>query len=137
MSISKPIEPNKRIEIIDILRGFALLGIIFMNMSFFSGYMFMPFEELKQISNFGLDNKLYNLLEITVTGKFYTIFSILFAVGFYIQINKNRDRTVDFFKNVSEKIVHFIYHWDSTYFILVWRYITYIFYLWFYSYFIS
>ena len=80
MSISKPIEPNKRIEIIDILRGFALLGIIFMNMSFFSGYIFMPFEELKQISNFGLDNKLYNLLEITVTGKFYTIFSILFAV---------------------------------------------------------
>jgi len=104
MSISKPIEPNKRIEIIDILRGFALLGIIFMNMSFFSGYMFMPFEELKQISNFGLDNKLYNLLEITVTGKFYTIFSILFAVGFYIQINKNPDRTVDFLRTYRRRL---------------------------------
>ncbi|MBT3742985.1 MAG: hypothetical protein HOG32_12330, partial [Polaribacter sp.] len=104
MSISKPIEPNKRIEIIDILRGFALLGIIFMNMSFFSGYIFMPFEELKQISNFGLDNKLYNLLEITVTGKFYTIFSILFAVGFYIQFNKNRDRTVDFLKTYRRRL---------------------------------
>ena len=98
MTISKPIDPNKRIEIIDILRGFALLGIIFMNMSFFSGYMFMPFEELKQISDFELDDHLYNFLEITVSGKFYTIFSILFAVGFYIQFNKDRDRTVDFLR---------------------------------------
>tara|TARA_R110000787_G_scaffold286411_1_gene404698 strand:+ start:3506 stop:3796 length:291 start_codon:yes stop_codon:yes gene_type:complete len=96
MSISKPIEPNKRIEIIDILRGFALLGIIFMNMSFFSGYIFMPFEELKQISNFGLDNKLYNLLEITVTGKFYTIFSILFAVGFIYNSTKTETELLIF-----------------------------------------
>lgn len=104
MKISKPIDPNKRIEIIDILRGFALLGIIFMNMSFFSGYMFMPFEELKQISNFELDNKLYNFLEVIVTGKFYTIFSILFAVGFYIQFNKNRDRTADFFRTYRRRL---------------------------------
>ncbi|WP_298369189.1 DUF418 domain-containing protein [uncultured Lutibacter sp.] len=104
MKISKPIEPNKRIEIIDILRGFALLGIIFMNMSFFSGYLFMPFEELKQISNFELDNKLYNFLGIIVSGKFYTIFSILFAVGFYIQFNKNRDRTADFLRTFRRRL---------------------------------
>ena len=46
----------------------------------------------------------YNLLEITVTGKFYTIFSILFAVGFYIQFNKNRDRTVDFLKTYRRRL---------------------------------
>ncbi|KJD34985.1 hypothetical protein PW52_12885 [Tamlana sedimentorum] len=104
MKISMPIDPNKRIEIIDILRGFALLGIIFMNMSFFSGYMFMPFDELKQISNFELDNKLYSFLGVIVTGKFYTIFSILFAVGFYIQFNKNRDRTADFLKTYRRRL---------------------------------
>ncbi|WP_405296828.1 DUF418 domain-containing protein [Algibacter sp. Ld11] len=104
MSFKTPIDPNKRIAIIDILRGFALLGIIFMNMSFFSGYMFIPFEELKQISNFGLDEKLYNLLAIAVTGKFYTIFSILFAVGFYIQFNKNRDSTIHFLKTYRRRL---------------------------------
>ncbi|GAA4237913.1 DUF418 domain-containing protein [Postechiella marina] len=104
MKISKPIDPNKRIEIIDILRGFALLGIIFMNMSFFSGYVFMPFEELKQISNFELDNNLYYFLGITVTGKFYTIFSILFAVGFYIQFNKNRDSASNFLKTYRRRL---------------------------------
>lgn len=104
MEISKPVEPNKRIEIIDILRGFALLGIIFMNMSFFSGYVFMPFEELKQISNFGLDNSLYYFLGIIVSGKFYTIFSILFAVGFYIQFNKNRDRAANFLKTYRRRL---------------------------------
>ncbi|XMO87911.1 DUF418 domain-containing protein [Algibacter sp. AS12] len=104
MEISKPVEPNNRIDIIDIIRGFALLGIIFMNMSFFSGYVFMPFEELKQISNFELDDNLYSFLGIIVSGKFYTIFSILFAVGFYIQFHKNRDRAVDFLKTYRRRL---------------------------------
>lgn len=104
MIINKPVEPTKRIEIIDILRGFALLGIIFMNMSFFSGYVFMPFEELKQISNFQLDEKLYDLLAIIVTGKFYTIFSILFAVGFYIQFTKIKGETVSFLRMYRRRL---------------------------------
>ena len=32
MTTLKPIEPKQRIEILDILRGFALMGIIFNNM---------------------------------------------------------------------------------------------------------
>lgn len=35
MEVLKPIEPLDRIEIVDVLRGFALLGIIFHNMLFF------------------------------------------------------------------------------------------------------
>jgi uncharacterized protein len=104
MTINKPIEPTKRIEIIDILRGFALLGIIFMNMSFFSGYAFMSFEELKQISNFPLDEKLHTFLEIIVTAKFYTIFSMLFAIGFYIQYNKNKDDYVSFLSTYRRRL---------------------------------
>jgi uncharacterized protein len=104
MSIKQPIEPTKRIEIIDILRGFALLGIIFMNMSFFSGYAYMPFEDLKHITNFPLDEKLHTFLEIIVTGKFYTIFSILFAVGFYIQLNKNNEDSVNFLKTYRRRL---------------------------------
>lgn len=104
MTINQPIEPTQRIEILDILRGFALLGIIFMNMGFFSGYVFMPFEDLKQITNFQSDENLYAFLEIVVTGKFYTLFSILFAVGFYIQISKHTEDSFDFLKTYRRRL---------------------------------
>jgi len=43
MTTLTPIDPNERIEILDGLRGFAILGIIFNNMLYFSGYVFVPF----------------------------------------------------------------------------------------------
>ena len=89
MSIMKttflPIEPQKRIEMLDILWGFALLGILFNNILFFSGYGFLNQE---QFSTYKLDHRLYQLLDIVITGKFMTLFSLLFGAGFYIQIKK-------------------------------------------------
>jgi uncharacterized protein len=82
MTINQPIEPTKRIEIIDILRGFALLGIIFMNMSFFSGYAYVSFEDLKRITNFELDEKLHAFLEIIVTGSFTLYFRFYLRLVF-------------------------------------------------------
>lgn len=104
MTNNQPIEPKHRIEILDILRGFALIGIIFMNMGFFSGYVFMPFDDLKQITNFQLDEKVYSFLDIIVTGKFYTLFSILFAVGFYIQYNKNKQNSINFLNTYRRRL---------------------------------
>lgn len=104
MTSNRPIEPKQRIEILDILRGFALLGIIFMNMAFFSGYVFMPFDELKQITNFELDEKLYSFLAFIVAGKFYTLFSILFAVGFYIHYEKNKANAIIFLKTYRRRL---------------------------------
>lgn len=100
----KPIEPKQRIEILDILRGFALLGIIFNNMLYFSGYVFMPFENIKQITNFLLNEKIYYLFDIIITAKFYTLFSILFAVGFYIQFEKYKNDSHNFLKTYRRRI---------------------------------
>lgn len=104
MTSNQPIEPKQRIEILDILRGFALLGIIFMNMGFFSGYFFMPFDDLKQITDFQLDEKLYSFLDVIITGKFYTLFSILFAVGFYVQYEKNKEDSINFLKTYRRRL---------------------------------
>ena len=104
MTSNQPIEPKQRIEILDILRGFALLGIIFMNMGFFSGYVFMPFDDLEQITDFQLDEKLYSFLDVIVTGKFYTLFSLLFAVGFYIQYEKNKEDSINFLKTYRRRL---------------------------------
>jgi uncharacterized protein len=104
MTTNKSIEQEQRIQILDILRGFALLGIIFNNMEYFSGYDFMPFANLKQVTNFQLDEKLYSFLDIIITAKFFTLFSILFAVGFYIQYNKRKEDAVNFLKTYRRRI---------------------------------
>ncbi|MCD4692741.1 MAG: DUF418 domain-containing protein, partial [Calditrichales bacterium] len=104
MTTLKPIEPKQRIEILDILRGFALLGIIFNNMLYFSGYSFMPFDNLKQIINFSLNESIYSFLDFIIRAKFYTLFSILFAVGFYLQFNKYREDSIDFLKTYRRRI---------------------------------
>ena len=104
MTTLTPIDPKQRIEILDILRGFALLGIIFNNMLYFSGYSFMPFDNLKQIIDFQLNEKIYYFLDIIITAKFYTLFSILFAVGFYIQFNKSKNDLTNFLKTYRRRI---------------------------------
>lgn len=104
MTIHESIEPKQRIQILDILRGFALLGIIFNNMEYFSGYAFMPFDDLKQVTNFELDEKLYSFLDIIITAKFFTLFSILFAVGFYIQYNRHKEDSINFLRTYRRRI---------------------------------
>ncbi|MCK4826790.1 DUF418 domain-containing protein, partial [bacterium] len=91
----RPVELKKRIDFIDILRGFALLGILFNNILLFSGYDFIPLQNLRQFSTFDLDTQLWEFLDIVITGKFYTLFSILFGVGFYLQWSK---KSHDFLK---------------------------------------
>jgi len=98
MKTFTPTEPKLRIEILDILRGFALLGIIFNNMQYLSGYAFTPFDTLKQIVNFQQNEDLYHLLDILVTAKFYTLFSFLFATGFFIQLSRHTEESADFLK---------------------------------------
>jgi len=104
MKTLAPIEPKQRIEILDVLRGFALLGIIFNNMLYFSGYVFMPFDNLKQITNFQLSENINYILDIVITAKFYTLFSILFAVGFYIQLSKHTEDITDFLKTYRRRL---------------------------------
>lgn len=89
----QPVELQNRIEIIDLLRGFALLCIIFDNIMYFSGYKFMPFNELQLFNTFTLDEKLYQILNIVIKGKFYRIFAILFGAGFYLQFSTNNNNS--------------------------------------------
>ena len=100
----QPIDPGRRIEVLDVLRGFALLGILFNNILYFSGYSFQPFDELRNNSTFQLDEKLYYFLDIVITAKFYTLFSILFAVGFYLQLNRHANDSSDFLKTYRRRL---------------------------------
>lgn len=96
--MTKPIlsKGKQRIEVIDALRGFAILGIILANIFSWSGIKFMPITELKLFPSFEIDLFVYHLNGILIDTKFYTIFSLLFGIGFYLQFNKNRNNQADF-----------------------------------------
>jgi len=106
MTEISPSKPKQRIEVIDALRGFAVLGIILANILSWSGIKFMPFSEIKQWPNHELDLFVYHLNGIFVDTKFYTIFSILFGVGFYLQFNKQRNNQQSFMKVYYKRLMY-------------------------------
>jgi uncharacterized protein len=76
---------NERLHVLDGLRGLALFGILLANIRFFAGWEFANNEMKKALAGSYLEY--YEWLHIIlVDGKFYTIFSLLFGIGFAIQL---------------------------------------------------
>jgi len=78
---------NERIEILDILRGFAILGILVVN---FEGYGFSTFFGAgitDRWPGFG-DHFAESLIVFFATGKFNIIFTFLFGLGFALQMQR-------------------------------------------------
>ena len=87
----QPVKGKDRIVFLDILRGFALFGILFANLLTWSGLKYLPIEDIIKLGNFDVDRNIYQIMKFFVDTKFYTLFSILFGVGFMLQISKNRE----------------------------------------------
>lgn len=85
-NIMMPVRPSERFVILDALRGFALLGICMANFPEFSLYSFLDESAKSEMSSSLWDNITQYLLYLFVDGKFYTIFSLLFGIGFSIII---------------------------------------------------
>lgn len=84
----KPLNPvgsNERIHVLDALRGFAIFGIFVINIRVFSGYAYMLDEAKSKLllSNWNAAFDWFHT--VFFGGKFYTLFSLLFGIGFAIQ----------------------------------------------------
>jgi len=86
-----PVAPTERIAILDAIRGVALLGIFIMNLPAFAESLFGGFTGADtwpmwwdRAANFGR--------EVLFAGKFNSMFSMLFAVGFTIQFGRLLER---------------------------------------------
>jgi uncharacterized protein len=78
-----------RIEIIDILRGITLLGIILVHFTeqYYAG---QPPEVHKDFGAHNLaDTIVLGIIGIFISGKFFMIFSFLFGLSFFIQLDKS------------------------------------------------
>jgi uncharacterized protein len=81
-----PIDNKSRILVMDLLRGFALIGILFMNIEWFNRPISDLFSFDFQLT--GLDWAASWLVKVFIEGKFYRIFSLLFGMGFAVMLLK-------------------------------------------------
>ncbi len=87
-----PVKPSERYVILDALRGFALIGICLANYPEFSLYTFQPHEVAASMPSAGIDRIVRFMQYVFVDGKFYTLFSLLFGMGFSIIISHAAER---------------------------------------------
>jgi len=83
-----PISEKQRFLILDALRGFALMGIALANYPEFALWTFLSPTEQTDMATGGIDAVIRFFHYMLVDGKFYTIFSLLFGVGFAIFLSR-------------------------------------------------
>jgi len=80
---SRPIAVTERVEVMDILRGFAILGILLVNMA---AYNSADSVSLSSLWASPIDRSAGRVIEFLAQGKFYTLFSFLFGLGLMVQM---------------------------------------------------
>ena len=86
---------KKRYVILDALRGFAILGICLANFPEFSLWTFSD-----PAGWTGLDRATRAAQTFLIDGKFYTLFSLLFGIGFSIQLANAGQKTRTFYRRM-------------------------------------
>lgn len=110
----KSIEEKERIIEIDIIRGIAILGIFFVNLP---EMLVAPMVSIKYMGMDGWVRLIYNML---IQTKFYTIFSFLFGLGFYIFMSRAEARGDKMYKLFFRRLF-FLFIFGGIHFILFWH----------------
>ncbi len=85
-----PVRAHERIQVVDILRGFAILGVLLVNMLGLSGNS-LALDQFNSV-NFAV----VWLIKFLAQAKFYTLFSFLFGWGMAIQMERAERRGTRF-----------------------------------------
>lgn len=94
-----PAAPTReRIEALDVLRGVAVAGILFANVLLFFGVFVLPPERAAALPTAAADRVVLVLEHVFIEGKFYSIFSLLFGIGFGLQFTSGGDAALPRFK---------------------------------------
>lgn len=114
-----PTTLTNRIEALDLLRGFALLGILIANMLLFHSPSFYidPYQYFTETG----DLVAFKWITILVQGSFYPIFAFLFGYGLNMQYEKAIARNQPFAKMMSKRLlillafglIHALFIWSG------------------------
>lgn len=97
-----------RVEIIDVLRGFALLGIIIVHFTeqYYAGQA--PESQVAFGGKSIADHIVQGFSGIFIQGKFFMIFSFLFGLSFFIQLDKSNGSPSFLFRFSWRLIILFV-----------------------------
>jgi uncharacterized protein len=84
-----PIDDSQRIALLDVVRGFAILGLALVKAADFSPNFWMTWPS-------AVDRHVAWFEENFLADKFFTLFAILFGIGFSIQLNRAAARQAAF-----------------------------------------
>lgn len=87
-----PVAASERNVVLDVLRAFALFGILVMNMPGFYG-TFWSFTRPEHLYTALYDQVAMKITDVFFDGKFNALFSFLFGVGFSIQLARLHQRS--------------------------------------------
>jgi len=90
-----PVQPGERIQLIDIVRGFALFGILLVNMEMFH-QSFLSFAYGLNPPTHWLDQAARWFIAFFGEAKFYSTFAFLFGLGMAIQYERAQAKGVHF-----------------------------------------
>jgi uncharacterized protein len=99
-----PVSSHERESFMDVLRGFAILGIFIANLAGFSWY--------KEAAHAAgpllvpeLDHKMSFLHHLFIEGKFYSIFSLLFGWGIALQFKRAEAKGINALPTVRRRLL--------------------------------
>lgn len=105
---------HERVQILDILRGIALLGIILANYPVISLWVFQGPPVWETMPTATIDMPLGFFHFIFIDGKFYTLFSLLFGIGFSVILlnaqKRNENGLVVFYRRLFILLLAGIFH---------------------------
>jgi len=116
-----PVAEGQRIEALDVVRGFALFGIFLMNIEWLNRPIAALGIEGMPRGLTGADWLASWFIAYFVQGKFWTIFSLLFGMGFAVMLVRAERAGREFITVYLRRIlalavfgaVHFIYIWEG------------------------
>ncbi|WKA53752.1 DUF418 domain-containing protein [Planococcus shixiaomingii] len=90
----QPVTLNERVEAIDMMRGFSLLGILIINMLTFHS----PLSYVNPYTYYTrpFDTEVYGFIDIFIQASFYPLFSMLFGYGLAMQFMKAEEKQQPF-----------------------------------------
>ncbi len=122
----QPTTLRQRHLILDALRGMALLGICLANYPEFSLYTFLDSSVTAAMPTAPVDTVVKYLQYIFIDGKFYTLFSILFGIGFSLMLTNAREKGINglriFYRRMAILLliglIHLVFLWAGDILIL-------------------
>ena len=88
-----PIASSDRIPLLDVLRGFALFGVLLANLFWsFNGFAFVSSERSLALTASSIDSAAFYFIRFFIDKKFIMLFSLLFGFGFAVQVMRAEEK---------------------------------------------